>query len=319
MASDIYTGLWTNHDSGKLYGNTLTLTARDAAFLTAAIGAFVIIVGDRFWLLLSFILWQLQATRRPVDALHRQQQVIFRNSSTAAGAFYEFILLPLPWIRSRKRSASAPVVLARSWVWALLALSSFAAWSVAGVYSSEVTKAAGTEVLVKGDKCGFLRFVSAADTDDAVQDYTFKIHNDTITAAEYARTCYMNTDKFPQCNRFVQRQLNWTTNLNASSPFAPGLAWYSDTAALQLDTGLLDSHKDIGINAPPAERVSYRKRTTCAVLRPEYIQKHSLLGISNTTNGPKYEYYLGPIGDVINATFEYYPIVSGLTFGYYLE
>ena len=34
-----------------------------------------------------------------------------------------------------------------------------------------------------------------------------------------------------------------------------------------LDTGLIDSHTTLGINARHSDRVQYRKVTTCAVLR----------------------------------------------------
>lgn len=65
----------------------------------------------------------------------------------------------------------------------------------------------------------------------------------------YARACYDNPANVLQCNQFPQQQLHWKTNQNASCPFEADLCFYGATSAYEMDTVMIDSHEDLGINA----------------------------------------------------------------------
>jgi hypothetical protein len=56
----------------------------------------------------------------------------------------------------------------------------------------------------------------------------------------------------------------------------------NDQSAFSMDTGLIDSHLDLGINARPANRIKFRHVTTCAPLHGK-----NWISIENATSfGP---------------------------------
>ncbi len=80
-----------------------------------------------------------------------------------------------------------------------------------------------------------------------------------------------------------------------------------------MDTGLLDSHADLGINAPPQNRVSFRRVTTCAPLHATpwgTTQNDSEVGLVIYINA-------GP-NPPSNYTFSYYHRAGMDGFGYAL-
>lgn len=87
--------------------------------------------------------------------------------------------------------------------------------------------------------------------------------NDTLAATTYSRACYGNLQNLLQCTQNPQQQLPWNVNRNATCPFTNDLCIYGDLSAYEMDTGHIDSHQALGINAPKSERVQYRKVTTC--------------------------------------------------------
>lgn len=88
-------------------------------------------------------------------------------------------------------------------------------------------------------------------------------NGDTLAATTYSRACYGTTQNPLQCAQYSQQQLPWTVNQNATCPFTNGICFYGDSSAYEMDTGYIDSHEALGINAPKSERVQYRKVTTC--------------------------------------------------------
>ncbi|PYH47165.1 uncharacterized protein BP01DRAFT_381006 [Aspergillus saccharolyticus JOP 1030-1] len=59
----------------------------------------------------------------------------------------------------------------------------------------------------------------------------------------------------------------FTINANASCPYSTDLCAYNGHSAMQMDTELLDTLEDFGINAPPQNRIKYRRVTTCAPVK----------------------------------------------------
>ncbi len=90
-----------------------------------------------------------------------------------------------------------------------------------------------------------------------------------------------------------------------------------------MDTGPIDSHHILGLNAPEKDRVSYRKKTTCAVLNGHDASRPENGSDPVTVpGGGMYEYvryYFGAQGSPYNHTFQYnlHSYVAGS--GYDLE
>lgn len=299
---EINTGPWIDHSQGHVLGATITLTSSSGALLVAAMSIFIVVIGNQFWTIVRFIIHQLNTTTRSTDALHCQQQAIFRNTSSSAGASLELFQLPFSWRRDPNRklwSKSFRRILIRSWALSLIPVLNFTAWAAAGLLSSEVTKRTASDALIQSGNCGI-----AYDA-DADNPFGSKLFNDTFIAYPYVRACYDTESKSPQCNSFVQQRILWHTNANASCPFKSGFCSFSDTAALELDTKYIDSHKDIGVNAPSKDRVYYRRVATCAVLDPESVQKHTAESQNDLNTYPTYQYRLGPSVYSDEYTFQY--------------
>ena len=72
--------------------------------------------------------------------------------------------------------------------------------------------------------------------------------------------------------------------------------------SIVMDTGPLDSHLHFGINAPEFDRVTYRRRVTCA---PVAVKNFAVKVPAQPINNQSYiDVLMGPIGDV-NVTFEW--------------
>lgn len=192
----------------------------------------------------------------------KQQQVIFRNSASPGGAAWSF------WQQFCNWRSHAPHTVLRTLPWAAFALIYLAVFGILSIFASAaITKSEGNDRLIRGPKgsCGYL---SANYSDPALtQLLDKKTLNDSFTAAEYAKNCYGGNYNSLTCGTFPKPSLHYTVNQNASCPFQGGICKISDTAAFEMDTGLLDTHEDLGINAPPADRIKYRKMTTCAPLQ----------------------------------------------------
>lgn len=83
---------------------------------------------------------------------------------------------------------------------------------------------------------------------------------------EYVQTC-LSGSELPECNTFKQRQLYWTS-ANISCPF-DNLCLGAENGSFYMDTGVLDSRDDFGINGRDKERIQFRKNTTCVPIKSD--------------------------------------------------
>lgn len=267
----IYRGPWINWSRGRTRGATLTLSERHGGMLTAFLALFVTIAGGQLWRIVSFTIHQVRASPGPRDGLQCQQQAIFRNTTSPATFTGSFIRVAVHWWRIARR----PIW--RSLPWVVLGLVYLVASAVAVIFSSEVVKAAGNEALIASSTCGVL----AVDELNSLTVRALLSHQleDAVLAADYARTCYRLPSVHSQwrCNLYATPRIAYSVDQNASCPFAKGMCLISDTAALKMDSGLLNSHEILGINLPKDFRVDYRSVATCAPLRTDdFVESYVL-------------------------------------------
>ncbi len=259
-----YTGVWINWSHGAVRGATLTIPQKYGGLLTAFLAIYVASAGVVFWRTLSYVLHQYNTTKpgNRRDGLHYQRQIILRNGGSAAGAFLAFMKLPLGW------SPRATTSFFRILPFAILAGLNVAVFSVASIFTSVVSNAPGNSTLILGPDCGgFLAGLAGSINSTRGQvGWDSKILGDTYEAAVYVRQCYSAKATNLGCGVYNRQSLPFTVNANASCPFASGLCLFNDHSAFAMDTSLLDSHADLGINAPPEHRISFRRVTTCAPL-----------------------------------------------------
>ena len=310
----IHTGTWINWSHGRVLGSTITLSERDGGLLTAFLATFITVAGAAWWKLLSYALHQSRARQESRDGLHHQQQASFRNTGSAGAAAWQFVQLSWYWRKHTVRP------LARNLPFILLAIMNMIVFALASIFSSEVTKAAGNEALIRSPQCGDLNSTNINDASKKSTIFNELQVNQTLTADNYARACYGKTYDPLQCNQYAQQRIPWNSNQNASCPFSPNLCFYGEQAAYAMDTGRLDSRSALGINAPKSDTIQYRKVTTCTPLnaKEHFIEYNDTNPEDGAFGDTLFAYEFGEVSAVSNYTFLYNQHSSITNNGYVL-
>jgi hypothetical protein len=258
FAGFIHTGGWFNWSHDGPLGSTLTLPARGGSFLLTFLTLYVTIAGTRFWLIIAFLSHQQRASRRQHDGMHIQQQAILRNSGTPTSAATAFLKVALRW----RKIAKKPVW--RSLPLLLLAMVTLGLFRAASLLTAEITKAAGNETLLHSPNCAYWEppTTSTAFSQGGVRT---KLAGDAFAAASYSKACYSaNVSATAECSTYAAINIPWTQVTNATCPWAPELCFPSPSPVYRMDTGMIDSHETLGLNAHKNDRIKYRRVSTCA-------------------------------------------------------
>lgn len=313
MSGDIYTGVWINWSRGAIDGATLTLSNRGGSLLLSFIAAFVTLVGSQLWRILCFLIHQLTSPEHVKDGLHHQRQNVLRNNGSSIGAAWSFLQLGWYWRRVARRSS------VRTAPFALLATVYFIVFAVLAVFSSQVAKGLSTARLRRSGVCGVWDPSSDAST-ERLNAYRQKTTSDVLKASAYARSCYTGSSSDLKCQSFPHSSIPWTLSRNSSCPFGGDLCL--DDHIHQMDTGFIDSHHVLGINAPESHRVSFRKQTTCTPLPTGETYTTWVRGVEATNLGwpddVLLQYDYGPT-TLTNYTYQYNTYAPYTQFGYYVE
>lgn len=256
FTGNIRTGAWFNWSHSAPVGSTLTLPAAGGKFLLTFLTLYVTIAGTRFWIIVAFLAHQQRASRRQHDGMHIQQQAILRNAATPTSAAISFMKISLRWRKIAKKPfwRSLPLF--------ALALVTLGTFRAASLLTAEVTKAAGNETLLDSPNCAYwLPANSLFSSQGAVRS---KITSDAFVAASYSEACYSaNLSATSECSTYAARNIPWTQVTNATCPWASELC-LSPSTVYSMDTGLIDSHETLGLNAHKNDRLQYRRVSTCA-------------------------------------------------------
>jgi hypothetical protein len=246
MSFEIYTGTWTDWSRGRVLGATLTLSSRDASLLLAFIAAFVTVLAIRIWIIVAFATHQFSAAGGKHDGLYYQRQVILRNTKSAPAAAWLFLQQAWHW---RGIAGSS---IARTIPLALFCIFYAVGFAILAVFSSQISDSASVYRVLRSSSCGF------PIAGDEYQKATF----DNQRAAFYSKECYGNTSS-PMCDILPTRNLEWT-NSSVDCPFGERVCL--DVPAFKMETGMLDTHHDFGLNSPPNHRLKYKRETICSLL-----------------------------------------------------
>ncbi|KAH7363722.1 hypothetical protein BKA66DRAFT_514601 [Pyrenochaeta sp. MPI-SDFR-AT-0127] len=267
--NSVYLGVWTNWSQGSVAGRTLTVTQQNGGLLIAFIALFVTFTGTCFWMIMSFAIHQTQSQQTHQSAVYHQRQAILRNSDTSAAALWRLTRMLWTWRKHAPNASTRRTLLPLS-----TSIVTFCAFAVAGIFSSRVATSRGGEVLLIGDKCATLNAsLFAHENWGLVQTY---ITSRVRASANYASTCYANNSSAESCRTFIRNSLPLKVTQNVTCPF-PGKdrICRSPEGALRLDSGLLDSHYDLGINSPPSQRFLYRTVNQCAPIQSNGFTRSS--------------------------------------------
>ncbi|KAF2115544.1 hypothetical protein BDV96DRAFT_82414 [Lophiotrema nucula] len=295
----VYIGVWTNWSHGRVLGSTLTLTQRNGTLLIAFIALFVSFVGSNFFKLTAFILhvWT-SSGETSKDAIYHQRQAILRNSPSGTDSLWHLLRLVFHW-RSKGLMPVRHLVpfLAHAAI-------CVAAFTIAGIFSSRIATPGGSEVLIAGPNCGqpFGLPGSPADLQAGYAGQRSKAY------LNYAQDCYSSTSSSGGgiCTSFAKAQIPYTALKNASCPFRGDICRAPNTT-IQLDTGFVDTHHHLGLNAPASRRLKFRLLMKCAPLvLEEYAVDYTWANGSQVVPYRKYFYgpsWIGTISMRENYTF----------------
>jgi hypothetical protein len=160
-------------------------------------------------------------------------------------------------------------------------------FTVASGFSSTISTAVSSEVLVKSIKCGFVTEGLSSTPEQLFPLFSYGAEK-YDSAANYAQQCYSNnTSGVLDCGLFITKQITGTIDKNATCPFSNEVCRNSQSN-IRLDTGYVDSHAHFGLNSPPNERILFRNVVHCAPLTTEgYTTLETNTPLGNVT---KYHY-----------------------------
>lgn len=269
----IHTGFWIDHSRGSMLGATLSLDSRLGAQLISAAAITVQIIGFFFFAIIAFIIHQVRARRLIDNEPSGQVQVILRNSSGPPNVLCN-ILKVINAARGRKaRMPSSAVAVA------IVTGLTYSSFLVAGVFVGQIATPSYDRpcVLMKPGTCGYLYF---PDTRDGLRTWNSIAMNTSEIAKQYARQCYSGLGVWGStisCSVYAVPQLEYDIlHDNQACPIPHPAACFPTGASgspIALRTKPLDSHRDMGVNAPKKDRMTLQLEVTCAPLTYNFVDQ----------------------------------------------
>jgi len=311
----IYRGFWVDFSSPVIKGATLTLMTRDGAFLISFLTTYITIAAGFSWKIVAVALHHCRAHELSADrdGMWNQTQAILRNAESPTTVGYQSILVLWAW---RKKQKWTTLIGCCGII--LLAACVSAAFTLASVFSGQVTKSASNNMLLRSENCGPWEIPKTTQASN--DEWQSLVLQSTLASAQYARMCYSDSSSDLTCNQYTSRTVQFTTNVNATCPFETDLCFFPGDSAYSMDTGFLDSNDALGLNSPKRERVLYRRLTTCSLL---HTKDHAEQGTATLGGGsfvdPMIYLHMGSIPSAgLNYTYSYniHSLVDGI--GYLL-
>lgn len=315
--------VWTDYSNGM---HVLTLKTPAAGALQATIPVWISLVGGGSWIFIKRM-WYHGHFRRnqlknlPSNLFDRQRQVLLRNSAGDLGTLWEAKDLWWTW---RKMPVTSRRPLSRILPLLLTVLIFWSFWQVASIISFYIWQTKVPDVgLIRSQNCGYLLLNSSTD------NLAFRSVglSQTILAETWVSQCYGNSSTDSgACNLYPTQSIDFTNKTDVPCPFtSPDICISANSTPYQMDSGPINSHTDLGINAPKKDRITYQKITTCSPIHGTPFAK--IVNANETDEADLYppdtvlqRYFLGPIhGFNETWTFEYNTWAPLDGFGYQIS
>jgi len=274
--------------------------------LIAALALIVKWAGSHFWGIVCFSIHRWRSTQNSGDGLHYQHQALLRARTSEADLLWRIYEIAWAW------RSSVPASFRRSILLAVLALINLLVWLFAGIFSASVTATGGEGLLV--GKCGWMSMTANKDfplwTQDDWEDgdaLFVAAYNGYRENMAYTNTCYdtirNNTDA--RCKIPTVPYIESTFDHDAPCPFASKMC---AGPTITMDSGLIDSDIQLGINGPVRDRLQLRKVTSCV---PIPIESYSTGWTDDIESGTEMFFQMM----MPNDTYNYYSVGSSWLFG----
>ena len=230
-----------------------------------------------------------------MDILGLQQQLVFRNSGSPASALWKCTRLLLAW------SGKKPSKLWRRL--AVIAVPSLVLWSiftVASIFVADIASKGYEQILVLA-KEGLCRFPDyESDLADSTLPWSRIRVADSLTSLQHVKKWYGPLQSSVNAStQYPRARLAYKTDSTVPCPWT-GLCDTKSSVAFSLQTVLLDSHKDLGINADRNERFGCQKNVTCSPLQTQSYRQYV-----NASSGIWVNFHMGQYLDS-NIRYEYF-------------
>jgi hypothetical protein len=268
--SNIYEGVWTDHDRGQLLGWVWTVKYRTGIILTTVLAILVTFTANRSWKIWRLLLHCLLDAILPKFGSQqasgiRQQQAVLRNSETAGGALIAFAEILHSGKGNHDRAKAPRIILAAVIIFSLLHWAGFIAL---GILTTQINTGSIVRSSDSTD-CGL--WLPSESLPTEVNSFTGPelSSNDTIAAENYVRNCYVtDSASISECNMFLRRSISYVTD-TVPCPFRESsVCSATNREAFAMDSGNV-SFSDLGINWRHAKQVSIRRRSVCTPLVTE--------------------------------------------------
>lgn len=284
---EVYTGFWVNHDKGSVLGATLTVTNSQASYIIATL-AFLLstLLAGSIWRLFVVVVYLFRSNIPVAGTFEHQQWTVMRNSDSPSAAILSLLTAIFSWDKQRPRRIRLTLSLS------LLSLAALIFPLAAVIIPPQVVTKVTDDIVVlaKERSCGFRTELKSEDNlVGRVSSVFARDLEETMTARTYAKDWYNNDQdngavfKVKLQKGFVVDKLPYTETTSAKCPFAEEFCKAGSNGAISFDTGLLDSHAHLGIDARKDERVKYRWRSTCTPIRMSGHEPPLYKIISNAT------------------------------------
>lgn len=251
-------GYWVNLSKGPTMGQTITTDSKTGSVVVALLAVLASLGMTHLWHLLTFIYYQIRANGRPSEGLFRHQQALLRTLPTPSSLMADSVKLWLAWRGASDRALTSCLTYIITGL--VFAMGSLAV----SIFSSTMVSTSNIEVLVESPHCGL--FIGGAGSNG---------YFSPVTAASYsyASDCYRTGSLPSQCNTLLRPNVPFATRFT-QCPFDASIC---ASPAVSFDSGLIDLNDAFGLNLDEADRIRYRRKTTCAIL--------SLDGYTKVRNG----------------------------------
>jgi hypothetical protein len=126
----------------------------------------------------------------------------------------------------------------------------------AGIFSSRIATLTGREVLLDGKDCYGLP--TAFENNDVVINISYPFTSQVVTDAwNYYQSCFPNQSGAQNCRTHIKPRLSYSIDRNATCPFEEKIC-VNRYGNLKFDSGMVNTHDDLGINSPPSQRFNLR-------------------------------------------------------------
>lgn len=213
---------------------------------------------------------QLRISANAKNGFHHQLQATLRNNTSDVRTFWQLTNI---WWYWRGLSAGS---FRKSVQLVLICAFHFFAFATVGIASSYITTVGNQVLIATTSGCGpwkqakswVTEGTSISQSDVAYSSYQLS----SIQASrQYVQGCVRDSESLPECDHFQRLQLNWTST-KIPCPFQD-MCLGPVNSSIIMDTNLLDSRDDFGINGRDEDRIKFKRTATCSPITTQGYTK----------------------------------------------